>query len=357
MLFRTQSKDLSVIERIRDLEPEILAHLRRVFPDVPRETPLRLGMLKVEGGGHYMVLVETAQKPARRLLIKGPRIYDGSRRRVENESRVLREVESRISQHNPSIRCPRVVADYPDRQLLLLEMIEGLNLKSVLFGLAEPRGRTSLPQLLELCGEWLARFHYLTRSDDEGNPFEWLAEALEGSRTIFASYADDGTFTLLRSAVDKLLHDHQDFRTPRCMIHGAFTPYHVLVQDDRIYVIDFEDSRMGYPYQDLAFFTAYYDMLDPCRRLLGTRKLDLRKQQSIFLNSYFAHAGLQREPADFILRVARLLAITRFLVYSEKPKARRASLRVRLAGPWWRHCFRLACRREIKALRDVAPMS
>lgn len=355
MFFLTPSRARPVIGRIRELEPEILGHLRRVFPEVPRDARLRFRPLRVDAS-HAMVLVETAKNPVRRLLIKGPRTYDGSRQRVEHENWVLTEVAPRISADNPSTRCPQVLAYYPDRELLLLEMVGGTNLRSLLCGRAQLRGRASLPELLGLCGQWLARFHSLTRSGDEGNPFEWLGEALASpsSRMIFANHADHNTHELLQDVVKTLRREHADFLAPRCMIHGSFTPYHVLVQDDRIYVIDFEGGRIGYAYEDLAFFAAYYDILPPWRRALGARRIDLREQQRIFLESYLSRSAPLRQPERLILRLARLLAIARFLFYLEGAKTRTGSLRFRVLGPWWRHRFRLACREELKALQEVS---
>ena len=96
------------------------------------------------------------------------------------ESRLLSEVAPRISAQNPATRCPRALAYRASPGLLALEAVEGPRLDAVLFGLASTRERRDVGRLLELCGEWLARFHELTRTGEEGNPFEW---ALEDSAT------------------------------------------------------------------------------------------------------------------------------------------------------------------------------
>jgi hypothetical protein len=157
---------------------------RDVFPDLPADAPLRLPRLR-PAGWHDIVSVEVVRQPERRLVLKAlpPSDHDTPRqnqRRVPMlaaEYRLLSEVAPQIAAQNPATRCPRALAYRPSPGLLALEAVRGPTLDHALFGLAPTRERRQVRHLVELCGEWLARFHQLTRTREEGNFFEWVLEA------------------------------------------------------------------------------------------------------------------------------------------------------------------------------------
>jgi hypothetical protein len=72
-------------------------------------------------------------------------------------------------------------------------------------------------------------------------------------------------------------------------VHGVFAPYHILVSEGRIYVLDLESSRAGYPYEDLALFQADADGWS-----VDGRNRDLRQ---VF---EFAHGALQNFVAQVV---------------------------------------------------------
>jgi hypothetical protein len=335
---------------------------REVFPDLPPDAPVRGRRLR-RTRGHDIEVWEATREPERRLVLKRRRVPAGHRpNRTERpdhsmatEHRVLTEVAPRISEQNPATRCPRVLAYRPAARLLALEAVDGPTLDSVLFGLAPTRARRQVGRLLELCGEWLARFHELTRTGEEGNPFEWMLEqlTLPAVQAVFDRAAEGPTWVGLCEAARGLCAAHPTFRVALCAVHKVFAPYHVLVSDGRIYVIDLETSCTGYPYEDLALFDAYYDMRPPWQTALASTRLPIVEQRRALLRGYARHAPAFREADGLVLRLARLHSLIRLPLYWEGLREG-ASAKSWLRWRWWRRRFRAVYAEELAHLQRAA---
>ena len=312
-----------------------------------------------------MALVETGSRPVRRLIVKGPAAAGWSRdmrtERFARETWLLTEIAPRIAAKNPRARCPAVLAADPDRQVLLLEMVPGNSLKSRLFGVGRVARPDDTAALLRLCGEWLAQFHALTRSPEDGNPFDWVIARLdvEWTRWVFERYAGHDAFSEMCALAQRARGRYADFRRPLCWVHGLFGPHHVLVHEGSIYVIDLESSHLGYPYEDLAFFSTSQEMFVPWRRGLGTWRMKATERHEIFVAGYFGHAVSLTPPEAVIMRFARLLALVRFLGSPASgnclidPHSRIHPLRYRLLRRWWKRQIRAISQREFRALREA----
>jgi aminoglycoside phosphotransferase (APT) family kinase protein len=331
---------------------------REVFPDLPPDAPLRRWRRR-GAGWHRIEVLEATREPGRRLVLKAlpgpdgdsPQAAERRARMMAIEHRVLAEVAPRISEQNPATRCPRVLAYRPASGLLALEAVTGPTLRSVLFGLAPTHERCRVRRLLELCGEWLARFHELTRTGEEGNPFEWALEqfTLPAVRAVFDRNADGPIWVGLCEVARGLRDAYPTFRVVRCAIHGVFAPYHVLVSDGRIYVIDLESSRAGYPYEDLALFGAYYDLRLPWETALAATRLPIDEHRRALLRGYAQHAPAFREPDGLVLRLARLHALIRFPLEWER-QGQLVSPKSWLRWRWWRRRFRAVYADELPGL-------
>jgi hypothetical protein len=334
-----------------ELESELREHLRRLHPEVAPSCQLRLRRLQPPSS-HWMTVVETAGRPRHRLLVKGPARYprDGS---MAVEQDLLERIAPRISAGNARTRSPQLLAVDADRQLLLLEMVQGQNLHAILtgFGAAPADGAM---RLVELSAEWLARFHALTMTGDAGHPFGWLAEEFAHAETVarFDRYAGPGTGRRLAEVAHGWHVRHPDFRQPRCLAHGRFTPYHILVQDDRIYVVDLETAHAAYPYEDLAHFLSSYDTLFPWRRVASHLRWGLERQRQVFLAAYGAHARPLQDLDRTVMRLARLLAMARHARDLEKSATFgwRWRFRALLGRHWYRHRLRTVLAEELGAL-------
>jgi Ser/Thr protein kinase RdoA (MazF antagonist) len=264
----------------------------------------------------------------------------------------LTQLGPHLTARNPRVRSPRVVAHYPERQILLLEFLEATRLDTMLFG--SPIARAGLPPstAIRLAAEWLATLHSTTRSEEHGNPFEFLIERFQKpsvARSLH-SHVGPGLYAEIIERLADVRTRYRDHREPLCTVHGEFAPYHLLVSDDAVYVIDFASSRTGYALQDLAFFSAFYDALPPWRHALGVLKMSSREQRSIFLSSYLAAQAPLDEPTGIAAHFFHILAFSTFASRTSGRhtwKQRALSWGIR---SWMKGRFRHVCRERIDAL-------
>ncbi|HEV8437722.1 MAG TPA: hypothetical protein VGT40_06485 [Methylomirabilota bacterium] len=346
------------IEDLERLGPDLFL---AAFPDQPVAAGLRVRRMPSRGW-HRIALVEDARDPERRILLKaleaGHSLDPGAerhRRMLATEYRLLREVAPRISDTDPAIGCPRVFAYRPGAGVLALEVVDGPMLSTILFGLRPRREARSARRLLERCGEWLARFHALTRTSEEGNPFEWLLQEFEqpGAMHVFRRHGDMGLHADVRDVAARLLEAHRDLRVPRCTVHGVFAPYHVLVRGESIRVIDLESAHVNYPYLDLALFDAYAAFRPPWARALASARLALPAQRHALVLGYERHAGPLSAAERTVLGLARVHALVRFALEWERLAGSYWPKRV-LRYAWWRRCLRRVWAEQMPPLRLAA---
>lgn len=344
------------------LEPMTRQALQRRFPDLSSATPLTFRRFRTDGS-HAFVLAEARGAPVRRALVKG--VGGGGRRlstdRFTTESWLLGEIGPQIAAANPRARCPELFGLDAERRVLVIEMIEGVTLKSQLFGL---RRATAPPgELLGLCGEWLARFHTLTRLGEEGNPFDWVVSELESdwTRWVLEQYGDAGVYARIHALARQWRDAHPDWRRPRCWVHGLFAPHHVLVRDDDIYVVDLESSHPGYPYEDLAFFVTCHELFVPWRQVIGRWRMPAAARYHAFREGYLRQAPPLDALDRTVLHFATLRALARFLGSAASgnflvgPGARGHGLKANVLARWWAHRVRAVTARELRALSRGAP--
>lgn len=238
---------------------------------------------------------------------------------LERELHFLSEVGPLISAENPALRCPSPIAYYPERGLLLMEFVSGRSLKHHLFDInygISSAGSLNLAQLLENAGQWLGRLHRLTMRSDSGNPLEWALSELERPRTvdIFHRYSQKDSHEELLTILRRYLDRNPTFIRNLCQVHGEFTPIHVMVAADAIYVVDFGNSKSGFVHEDVGLFTGFYDCLLPWRAAIGEIRVNLKRQKELFFKGYFEQAPVVFGPADTaIMRWVRLISSARML--------------------------------------------
>lgn len=126
-------------------------------------------------------------------------------------------------------------------------------------------------------GRGLALLHGVPVERQALAPATRVTEAIF-SRRVHTLTGDD---PLLAEAVAVLI-------TPRAhqgnvIVHGNFRPDNVLVADDRVCLIDFENCGMGSPYEDLHILCAHCVLMD---RLLPSIGGGARDLASAFLGGY-----------------------------------------------------------------------
>lgn len=285
--------------------------------------------------------------------------YQGAQN-LEREMHFLLNVAPQITAESPALRSPVPVAYYPEQRLLLMEYIPGDSLKHHLFDIKFGMNwvsRVELAGLLECSGRWLGSFHRLTLQNASGNPLEWLLEEFENKRTMdaFLYYSQRNSYDQMLAILKRCLDLNQKFQRKLCNVHGEFTPIHVMVTSDAIYVVDFGNSRLGYPYEDVGLFAGFYDCLLPWRIVTGSMRIRLQRQKELFLRGYF-----QQSPATFnacdwaIMRWVRLISFARMLNAGQQRNAGWGKWAYsRLTLRTLRDKFTALCAAELAALRDL----
>lgn len=340
----------SLAGHIQELEADIRDQLRQRGSHLPVDAKVSVSPLP-ENASHRMAIL-TVEGMGRRLLVKGQPNHDLIFQSLETESRMFSTIGAQITAGNPATRCPEMLAYYPDRGLMLLEFVDGHRLDTLQLGLTRSSAH-DLSRLTGLCGEWLARFHALTRLPEQGNPFETLCESFRVAPPWLAEQ-DVETYHEVRRLAEALRRRFPDFQQPLCMLHGEFAPYHILVRDSAIYVIDFGSSRRGHPFEDLTFFTSFYDSRLPWRRLAGAVRIDFEEEKRRFLESYRRYSGPFDDRMGSVMRLSRIYAMARYVTALEAKDTWRATAYSWIAQPWIRRLFWNVFREELATLKREA---
>jgi tRNA A-37 threonylcarbamoyl transferase component Bud32 len=279
---------------------------------------------------------------------------------LERELHFLSNVAPLITAENPMLRSPLPIAYYPENRLLLMEFVPGNSLKHHLFDVIfNPAPRRNLPELLQCAGRWLGSLHRLTRKNTTGNPLQWILQEFENQRTLeaFRLFSLKDSYTELHAILEKCLNANPTFRRNLCDIHGEFTPIHVMVAGDAIYIVDFGNSREGYVYEDVGLFESFYDCLLPWRAAAGSYRINLQTQKQLFLHGYFDESATIFSPADSaIMRWVRLISFARMLNGGQRRYSgwsKWAYSRIALGA--LRNRFARLCRTELSTLREMRP--
>ncbi len=294
------------------------------------------------------------------FFAKAQRVGYRGAQSLEKELNFLSNVAPLITAENPTLRSPLPIAYYPEPGLLLMEFIPGHSLKHHLFDLSFTHSeRPDLPELLQHTGRWLGSLHRLTLNTICGNPLEWLLREFTNERTVeaFTLYSLKDSYTEMLSILNSCHERNPHFQRRLCSVHGEFTPIHVMVANEAIYVVDFGNSRLGYLYEDIGLFEAFYDSLQPWRAFMGSYRLKLQEQKGLFLRGYLEQSPAAFTAADMaIMRWVRLISLARML----NGRQRRYNgwqkwMYSRLALSTLRKRFIEASTAELNAMRRLPP--
>jgi aminoglycoside phosphotransferase (APT) family kinase protein len=306
---------------------------------------------------HVLAVIQAANHP-RRFLLKGSGAHACVSQNLDIEARLLTEVAPRIAECNAFLECPRVLGYFREHSALLMELIDGPRLDRLMFGFAS-RPLVPIDTLIARCAQWLARFHMATHHGDSGHPVDRLLEdaSRSGVRRRFARHGLDSQYNEVMTLLHHVRRAFPELRTPLSMIHGEFTPYHVLVKGEVIYVLDLASARPGHPYEDLSLFSAYCQSVLPWRRLSARFRTNLSVALRSFAATYAATAIGLGPPPNAIMSFASILAMCKIVGFVEARRTWRERLYYRVVHRWMGHVFRLTCTRELYALRMALPDS
>lgn len=341
-------------ERVARRESEILAGLASAGTD-SKPLSLRLQPLQARSV-HEIAILEVAEAAGHvRYFVKATAPGYIGQQDLSAESQVLGEIGPKIAARNPRTRCPGLVSFLPEEKLLIEEFVQGQSLKSLLFDF--PRHRADLEGLLALSGEWLGHFHTQTQ-EGCANPFDWLLKELS-SDAVAATFRRCSIASLHSQALQLLLSfrvHYPKLSRSLCRVHGEFTPLHILVQGEALYVIDFGSSHSGFAEEDLARFSTFYEGLLPWRHAIALWRCSVYRQIERFLDSYKIHAGQATGPEDKAVSCfARICAMAHQQTnWERKPRRYREKYSLKVGRSWTRRRFASLARRELSRLRRLA---
>lgn len=337
------------------LGPEALVQVAGLASSQPTRSKVEVRALNRPGVHPVGVVHVTNGSASTRMFAKVQRTDYKGTQNLGRELSFLSDVAPLIAAENPALRSPSPISYYPEKGLLLMEFVPGNSLKHHLFELKfgfNSTRKLNLEELLKYTGQWLGSLHRLTTQSTCGNPLEWVLQEFESARTreVFLRYSQEANYDELLSILRQCLDLNPRFRRNLCRVHGEFTPIHVIVAREAIYVVDFGNSRLGYSYEDVALFAGFYDCLLPWRAAAGALRIPLDKQKELFLNGYFEQAPSAFRSADTaIMRWIRLISFARMDGGERWGKWAYSRLALRTLGD----NFATLCRAELTALREI----
>lgn len=356
-----RANDLYLFRELSRLGPDALLGAAGLKPLQEAGSRVYVRSLR-QPGIHPVGIVHLTDGPVRlSLFAKVQKADYRGFQSLERELHFLSNVAPLITAENPALRSPLPVAYYPEQRLLLMEFVPGDSLKHHLFNVKfgiDRISRTELAELLRCAGRWLGSFHRLTLQGDSSNPLEWLLQEFEAKRTMeaFLFHSQKSSYDEMLSILKRCLDLNPEFRRNLCNVHGEFTPIHVMVASDAIYVVDFGNSRLGYPYEDVSFFAGFYDCLPPWRIAVGSMRIPLATQKQLFLSGYFEQRPAFNAGDRVIMRWVRFISFARMLnARQDRSTGWGKWAYSRLTPRMLRKRFAALCHTELAALRAVRP--
>jgi tRNA A-37 threonylcarbamoyl transferase component Bud32 len=227
----------------------------------------RLQLLRKYTGRHSEILHYRSIERSCIIIVK--RISD-SIRREEAEATILREfkalhvVRKSLPEHLVAT-VPKPIMVMRESCSLVLEAVSGTPLSRILKRegnrLIGPLRRNRMRSLGELTGRWLKELHLATQvkpvRHDSKTFLEEAIERLERCRSVGINRA---TIDRLRKVVTESSHQIEGQPIPTAARQGDFIPQNILIDGDRLRVVDFENfSRSDSIYEDIATFMAYVE--------------------------------------------------------------------------------------------------
>ena len=199
------------------------------------------------------------------------------------------------------------------RQVDLLAWIDGEQLGSVEAGLGRDAGR--IEAIYRCMGATAAQFHNQAANWAPPRDFyrhSWDLDGLLGEQPFWGRFwelaeltaAQRALVTKARAALALELQDYGQSTNNYSLIHADFVPENLLVQGDRVHVVDFDDAGFGWHMFELA--TALYFIQDDPAYALAASALIAGYRQCRPL----ADADVDRLPAFLAARSLTYLGWT-----------------------------------------------
>ena len=204
---------------------------------------------------------------------------------AENEYRALRRLWPEFREPS-TLRIPKPLAFISDQAAVVTEQCRGIRLDHLIRYRAVPffHDDSELEKTFEAVGMWLAKFHSVTGNGRSAEASlerlrDEFAQDLSACRTLSFEPA------LLDMVERHFERNHQVIRENHGVVvseHCDFGPHNILVDGEKITLIDFEGIRDGSIYGDLSYFLCLVDLM-PFYHLNRQQKVRLK---NAFLRGY-----------------------------------------------------------------------
>ncbi len=268
-------------------------------------------LLRRSLGRHSEILEYHMRSQKCRVIVK--RITGGWRKPADAEAKVLREFQSLqiVRKSLPAIllhTVPTPLVALPASKTLVLEQLPGRPMSAILkleANRAVGRLRTGrMVALGRFAGQWLKELHQATRVEprrhDSGLFMDTLEQRIIRCQTLGVT---EEVIDLVRRRTSDVSRRLDGYPVPASARQGDFTPQNILVDGNRLGVVDFENfCETDSVYEDVATFRAYIQALSAFPYYSRTA---LRTLATSFLQAY----GLTGDEAIVRLYLARALVV------------------------------------------------
>jgi aminoglycoside phosphotransferase (APT) family kinase protein len=212
-------------------------------------------------------------------------VRDNLRREFDGLSRVYATLR-----HEEGLQAARPVACYPDLETIATERLPGVTLRQLLHRRAVwwagDAGQRRLERVASAVGRWLGAFQRADRPDRQISPSD-LRTYLDDRLLMLVARRWLGISAAQRAALLEYF-DERAMRVPtedlvQSCSHGDFNPENIIVNGDKVGVVDFSMSK---PAPRLLDVTHLYIGLDVLRRRPWYRPATLSGTMAALLNAY-----------------------------------------------------------------------
>jgi tRNA A-37 threonylcarbamoyl transferase component Bud32 len=298
-------------EQARFLKEEIDKNVEAFFPGWLGREKIYVYPFKTRSR-HFLTIIEAVDgRNRKRLLAKGAPEGNIGNQNLHAEYQLLSEICPKIESSHTLSCSPRIVAYFPERNLLVREWVHGRSLASALLGASSS---FAARETLWRIGAWLGALHAVTWDQERGNPCDFLLEYFcrpKVASSIRSWLGPQGYDELLTLVQDVTRRDAG--QTPMLVTHHDFSPANVMVTESGFQIIDFASARPGFAYHDVTLFKCFYEALPFWRRRLMSRLEPIDVQMDAFMDGYKSKTGGLWEFDQQMLSLFRLRSLSVWL--------------------------------------------
>lgn len=334
-------------EQARFLKEEIDRNVEVFFPGWSGREKIRVSPFKARSR-HLLTMIEAVEGgKQKRLLAKGAPTGNIGNQDLHVEYQLLSEICPKIDGSQASSCSPRIVAYYPERNLLVREWVQG---RSLMSALVSPGAFFPVRETLWRVGEWLGALHAATWGREHGNPCDFLLEYFcrPNVAASIHSWLGPKAYDELLALVEKVTRRDAG-QTPLVITHHDFSPANVMITESGFQIIDFASARPGFAYHDITLFKCFYEILPFWKRRLMSRQEPIDVQVDVFMDGYRSKTGELWEFNQQMLSLFRLRSLSVWL-HRVRPRWH-VRLGKRLCASFFGTRFPKVWAQEIKNLR------